>query len=211
MKNNETGEYELVVGNPQLLSAFVIVVLLCAAAFVMGYEVGQNTPRSAKAQAGTAAAVSTPPAANTQSPAPPVSTPAESNPSQPAETNPTQPPADDAAKPTEAPPQPTTQPAREFPAAPAPAPPVHQESAAPPATAAAPAGSYCQAMAVKQASDAQSLLQTLKDGGMPASLQTSADGLVRVMVGPYQDRAALSRAKTELETRFQIRGPICRQ
>jgi len=72
-------------------------------------------------------------------------------------------------------------------------------------------GSYCQVMAVRQASAAQSLLQTLKDGGMPASLQTSADGLVRVMVGPYQDRAALSRAKTELETRFQIRGPICRQ
>jgi cell division septation protein DedD len=65
-------------------------------------------------------------------------------------------------------------------------------------------------MAVRQASDAQSMLQTLKDGGMPASLQTGADGLVRVMVGPYSDRASLSRAKTELETRFQIRGPICR-
>jgi cell division septation protein DedD len=63
-------------------------------------------------------------------------------------------------------------------------------------------------MAVRQASDAQSLLQTLKDGGMPASLQSGADGWVRLMVGPYQDRDSLSRAKTELDTRFQIRNPI---
>ena len=192
MKNNETGEYELVVGNPQLLSGFVIVVLLCAAAFVMGYEVGQNTPRSARAQADTAAPVSPPAATDTRPPAVPVSPPRE------AEANPAQLPADDAGKPVEAPPQPTTQPAREIPAAPVPEAP------------AAPAGSYCQAMAVRQASDAQSLLQTLKDGGMPAGLQSGADGWVRVMVGPYQDRAALSHAKTELETRFQIRGPVCR-
>ena len=47
MKNNETGEYELVVGNRQLLSGFFVVVLLCAVAFAMGYVVGQNSPRSA--------------------------------------------------------------------------------------------------------------------------------------------------------------------
>jgi cell division septation protein DedD len=203
MKNDQTGEYELVVGNPQLLSGFVIVVLLCAAAFVMGYEVGQNTPRSAKAQADTAAPVSTPAPTDTRPPLVTVAPPMETNPTPPADAGQA---TGDAGKPAEAPPQPTTQPAREVPAAPPPAAPVRQETAAAP-----PAGAYCQAMAVKQASDAQSLLQTLKDGGMPATLQTSADGLVRVMVGPYQDRAALSRAKTELETRFQIRGPICRQ
>src|ERR1035438_6865526 len=43
MRNNETGEYELVVGNRQLLTGFFIVVLLCAAAFAMGYVVGENT------------------------------------------------------------------------------------------------------------------------------------------------------------------------
>jgi len=204
MKNDQTGEYELVVGNPQLLSGFVIVVLLCAAAFIMGYEVGQNTPRSAKAQADAAAPVSPPaaPAATPVSPPPEV---------QPAESSPAQPPADDAIKPAEAPPQPTTQPAREIPAA---APPAAPPAAAAPEAAAKPAppagSSYCQAMAVRQASDAQSLLQTLKDGGMPAALQNGADGWVRVMVGPYSDRVALSHAKTELETRFQIRGPVCR-
>src|SRR5213076_1890996 len=48
MKNSETGEFELVVGNKQLLSGFFIVVLLFAVAFAMGYVVGQNSPRSAK-------------------------------------------------------------------------------------------------------------------------------------------------------------------
>ena len=198
MKNNETGEYELVVGNPQLLSGFFIVVLLCGVAFAMGYVVGQNSPRSAKAQADTVAPVSPPVTTDTRSQAAqavPVSPPAET---QQAEANPAQPPAGSTDKPVEAPPQPTTQPARETPAASAPAAPVQQ----------APAGSYWQVMAVRQASDAQSLLQTLKDGGMPASLQSGADGWVRLMVGPYQDRDSLSRAKAELDTRFQIRNPI---
>src|ERR1022692_2352069 len=48
MRNNETGEFELVVGNKQLLSGFFIVVLLFAVAFAMGYVVGQNTQRPAK-------------------------------------------------------------------------------------------------------------------------------------------------------------------
>ena len=50
MRNNETGEFELVVGNRQLLSGFFIVVLLLAVAFAMGYVVGQNSPHSAKAR-----------------------------------------------------------------------------------------------------------------------------------------------------------------
>src|ERR1039458_122659 len=48
MRNNETGEFELVVGNKQLLSGFFIGVVLFALAFVMGYVVGQNTQRPAK-------------------------------------------------------------------------------------------------------------------------------------------------------------------
>src|ERR1035438_5524952 len=48
MRNNETGEFELVVGNRQLLSGFFIVVLLFAVAFAMGYVVGQNTQRPVK-------------------------------------------------------------------------------------------------------------------------------------------------------------------
>src|SRR5205807_1827309 len=50
MKNNETGEFELVVGNRQLLSGFAIVVLLFGVGVAMGYILGQNSPRSAKLQ-----------------------------------------------------------------------------------------------------------------------------------------------------------------
>ena len=53
MRNNETGEFELVVGNRQLLSGFFIVVLLFAVAFAMGYVVGQNSPRTAKTTGGS--------------------------------------------------------------------------------------------------------------------------------------------------------------
>ncbi|MDE3168310.1 MAG: hypothetical protein KGN36_21080, partial [Acidobacteriota bacterium] len=67
MRNNETGEFELVVGDRQLLSAFFIVVLLCAVAFAMGYVVGQNAPRSGKATA-ESAAQSQPPGAGDSRP-----------------------------------------------------------------------------------------------------------------------------------------------
>jgi cell division septation protein DedD len=192
MKNDQTGEYELVVGNPQLLSAFVVVVLLCAAAFVMGYEVGQNTPRSAKAQADTTAPVVSQPAT-----APPAQ-PAETAPAQPAETNP---PSGEAEKPVEPPPQPTTQPAREVPAAPAPAPPA-------PSAAAAPPGSYWQVAAYNKPADAQPIAQTLKDGNMPVVLRQGPDGLIHVLVGPYSDPASLSKARDALVSQFGIHDPI---
>ena len=47
MKNNETGEFELVMGNKQLLSGFFIVVVLFAVFFVMGYIAGRNSTRGA--------------------------------------------------------------------------------------------------------------------------------------------------------------------
>ena len=61
MRNSETGEFELTVGNRQLLSGFFIVVLLFAVAFAMGYVVGQNSPRSSKLAAEAASGSSLPP------------------------------------------------------------------------------------------------------------------------------------------------------
>src|SRR4051794_36404588 len=141
MRNNETGEFELVVGNRQLLSGFFIVVLLFAVAFAMGYVVGQNSPRAAR-QPETASA------------APPVSlTPADSRP-QPGAGMPAAPPpptdltpaaasgtAPDAAA------SPVTQPAQNTPVAA----PSTQGSA----------GSYWQVMAVSQ-TDAETVARALK-------------------------------------------------
>src|SRR5947207_152869 len=65
------GEYELVLGNRQLLSAFFVVVILFALFFTMGYIVGRNSasamatltstgPASATAKPATTVPTSTP-------------------------------------------------------------------------------------------------------------------------------------------------------
>src|SRR3954452_23959355 len=106
MRNNDTGEFELVVGNKQLLSGFFIVVLLFAVAFAMGYVVGQNSPRSAKMQAeaaGSPSRVQTsdggPQPASPAAPVPAPQQPAAQPTGEPPPPQPT----------TQAPPQPTTQ------------------------------------------------------------------------------------------------------
>ncbi len=43
MAKNEEGEFELVLGNRQLISVFLIVVILLAVFFSMGYIVGRNS------------------------------------------------------------------------------------------------------------------------------------------------------------------------
>jgi cell division septation protein DedD len=43
MSKNEVGEFELVLGNKQLLSVFFIVVILLGVFFTMGYIVGRNS------------------------------------------------------------------------------------------------------------------------------------------------------------------------
>jgi len=54
MPRNEEGEFELVLGNRQLLSVFFIVVVLLGVFFVMGYILGKNsspaTPEVASAR-----------------------------------------------------------------------------------------------------------------------------------------------------------------
>jgi cell division septation protein DedD len=181
MRNKETGEFELVVGDRQLLSGFFIVVLLLAVVFAMGYEVGLNSPRSGKSDV----AASTPAAPAEEHP-PAASALPQSAAAAPA----TEPAAGDGAQPPSAePPQPTTQPARE--GAPAPA-------------AAAPPGSYLQVMACKNPVDAQDLLQTLKDGGMPAFLRSDPDNMAHLLVGPYSDPQSKAKAKSDLESRFGL-------
>ena len=43
MPRNEDGEFELILGNKQLLSVFFIVVILLGVFFTMGYIVGRNS------------------------------------------------------------------------------------------------------------------------------------------------------------------------
>ncbi|MCC6540266.1 MAG: hypothetical protein IT162_22155, partial [Bryobacterales bacterium] len=74
MPHNEEGEFELVLGNKQLLSVFFLVVLLLGVFFSMGYIVGRNTAPTA-----TTVATSKPPlvvdsSGSTPAPLPPVPT-----------------------------------------------------------------------------------------------------------------------------------------
>jgi uncharacterized iron-regulated membrane protein len=188
MKNNETGEFELVLGNRHLLSGFFVVALLFGVAFAMGYIVGRNSAPSGKAE--TAAASPNP-------------TPRDQRPqaASPAEPAPAPPPAQEAApseestasdKPADVPAQPTTQPARDVQAAaPPPAP-------APAAAPEAASGTYWQVIAVPQA-QAEIVAKALKDKGFPTSLGQGPNNLVRVLVGPYPDTQSLGEAKSKLE------------
>jgi cell division protein FtsN len=203
------GEYELVLGNRQLLSAFFIIVILFGVFFTMGYVVGRN---SAPAAAASPMPV---PVATSQRPDAASSPPVQSAP----------PPA---AAPTETP---TTAPVQETKPAKQPdtvetkpvAPPAgHQAprkietqvevSTLPPRASARPASAsgavavnpgpgnmYLQVAAAAQP-QAGVVVDTLKQKGFPALLAQGPNAtLFRVMVGPFADASTLGKAKADLE------------
>jgi cell division septation protein DedD len=185
MRNKETGEFELVVGDKQLLSGFFIGVVLLAVVFAMGYVLGQSSPKSAKVSAETAAP------SNSAAEIRPQASPAASGREPPASapvlnTDP----APGEERPAEAPPQPTTVPAKEdsAPAAPARAEPAPEVANA----------NYWQVLAGSQTS-ADALFQTLKGRGFPVSTRPGPNNLTLVWVGPYTDKESLGRAKKRLE------------
>jgi cell division septation protein DedD len=173
------GEYELVLGNRQLLSAFFIVVILFALFFTMGYIVGRNSapssmasttvPVQSTASARPLATGAAPPAAETASDTP-----------KPAETA-----ADDDK------PAPTTRPV---------SPPDTTASRETPTLAEPrPGQTFLQVAAVGQP-QAGAVVETLKARGFPARLTPGPTGTIfRVVVGPYADAAALGKAKADLE------------
>jgi hypothetical protein len=197
MRNNETGEFELVVGDRQLLSAFFIVVLLCAVAFAMGYVVGQNAPKSGKV---TAEAAPSTPQSNSGADARPQPLPPAPAPQTAAAAAP-----DPSAPQAESTPQPTTQPSQGSepmkPTSPQPAKATTAVSAASTGLVEPedlPPGNFWQVMAVGQQT-AEMFRTTLKDHGFSVILSPAPRGLIRVLVGPYPDTQALGKAKTDLE------------
>ncbi len=194
------GEYELVLGNRQLLSAFFIIVILFGVFFTMGYVVGRNSGPAAAA-AGAPATVATsqrPEAAGPAAPAPSSSAappkeeakePAPQE-TKPVETQPVAPPerVPEKAEAAHAPPP------RRAPAAKA-----VETSGAAVAVNPGPGNMYLQVEAVAQP-QASVVVDTLKQKGFPALLaQSSNPNLFRVMVGPFPNAAALGKAKAGLE------------
>jgi cell division septation protein DedD len=209
MKNNETGEFELVLGNRQLLSGFFVVALLFGVAFAMGYIVGRNSTPSPKLQAETAAGgtVAAVPDAHTApggSPTP-AETPAPADSAKPAAGTEEAAPADSNDSSPQTQPALTTQPARDEPGATAGASlPAKTAAATEPAPAETgaeepAAGTYWQVTAIAPP-QAEVFAKVLRDKGFHVSLTPGTKGLMRVLVGPYADREALGHAKSDLES-----------
>ena len=182
MKNKETGEFELVVGNGQIISGFFILALLLAVFFAMGFIVArakyQQEPATTTASATqadtrqqTAAQAPVPLPSSDQPPADVKGAGAGEDAGRaPAEGAQVAPPE----KPVEAAPQPA-------------------------AAGDAGQGSYWQVTSTKDPSAARAMLQSMKDMGLPASLSPGPNDFTRVLVGPYSDTATMAKVKTQLE------------
>lgn len=181
MATKSDGEFEVLLGNTQLLSLFVIVVILLAVFFTMGYVLGRHSgAASTDAIASKEPAVQMPPrAAPSESPAPssnPASTPAESA------AEPAAPVASPAPPPDARPKPPTRQPA-------------------PPAAPSAPAAgqTFLQVVAGKRP-DAELVAGVLTKKGFSTVLAPSpTEGVFRVLVGPLSDASTIASIRTRLE------------
>lgn len=110
MPKNDDGEFELILGNRQLLSVFFIVVILLGVFFTMGYIVGRNSGVVTAEVTPVPSVDSRPPAADAPAkasePAPAPPTPTETTPQQ------SEPPAPVAVRETEPPKREPKAPAR---------------------------------------------------------------------------------------------------
>jgi cell division septation protein DedD len=192
MPKNETGEFELVLGNRQLLSGFAVVAILFGVFFAMGYIVGRNSTPSARllasdtqgSQSGTNGTAVQPDAVRAQSQPPAQQAPPS------AEASAAQPPA-----PAEAPPPPPARPPETAKLAEKP------PEAAPSVQSAESlqTGTYLQVIATIK-TDAEVISKSLQERRFPAVITPSSlEGRFRVLVGPYRETGAVGGAKTELE------------
>jgi len=181
LPKNEEGEFELILGNRQLLSVFFIVVILLGVFFTMGYIVGRNSMPLVGAEIASARKPDVKPLV-VDSPAPKTEPPPAAPAAQtaPAETPAAAPPAVEKQKPPE---KPKAEPPRAEKAAGAPA----------------PGQTYLQLAATTQR-EAEALVDVLRKNQFKASIQEVPDkpGLFRVLVGPLGD-ADVNKARADLQ------------
>jgi hypothetical protein len=206
---NEDGEFELVLGNRQLISVFLIVVILLGVFFSMGYIVGRNSAPvvAESARESKPGIVHAPPPSDASSPEMfKTSEPAPASP----ETTPSHAdsgthPAKDVAQSAPAP-------------APAPTPPPKAKSspippAAPP-TASVSAdvapGQYWQVVATARP-DAEIITETLNKKGFHTVMAPAPkEGVFRVLVGPLKDASTQAQTRTGLEA-AGFKNPLARR
>jgi len=205
LAKNEEGEFELVLGNRQLISVFLIVVILLAVFFSMGYIVGRNsapgtateTARNSKPSEPASAETPAPPSAAQETPAPPADD---------AHATTTQPEKPAAAR-SEAPPAPAAKAAKPEPV---------KESKAEPAPERVPSsgelapGQYWQVVATARP-DAEIIAEALTKKGFHALVVPAPkEGVFRVVVGPLKDASVQAQTRTGLEA-AGFKNPLMRR
>jgi len=189
----EQSEFELVLGNKQLLSVFFIVVVLLAVFFFMGYVVGRNSGTAMAANAHVVAASGTETAPRT-SPMPSPAAPAE----QPA-------PSATDSTPTTPEPQPTAAAKTEPPPAPA-----ESQTPSPQSIGEPPSGTTWLQVVATTRPDAELIGETLSKRGFHTQVAPAPNGFFRVLVGPAKGAAEISDLRTRLEG-AGFRNPIVRK
>jgi cell division protein FtsN len=200
MAKNEVGEFELVLGNKQLLSVFFIVVILLGVFFTMGYIVGRNSG-GGTLEAGNRKGPDGKPTIIDSPGAPPPTqvptaseqpTPAAEPKREPKKEEPSPAPVVETPKPVEAKKADKKKDDKkksEAAAEPAPA----------PASTGALAGTYLQLAAVPKA-EADLLISVLRKKGFSAAAGPGPkdSNLFRVLVGPLSGADAISSTRTSL-------------
>jgi len=214
MPRNDEGEFELVLGNKQLLSVFFIVIILMGVCFAMGYIIGRNTIPAgsdviARNRKEAPAIVVDPNAAS----------PAEH--SQPSSLAPGQVSVGGVPEPVA---QPAPAPAKPAPATGEPAKPAPVEARTPskaepppppaggPGRVVEPAAGqiFLQVLAVARP-DAELTVETLAKKGFRAVVAPGPnEKLFRVLVGPLKDQPDIAQTRTALED-VGFRSPIVRK
>jgi cell division septation protein DedD len=193
MAKNEEGDFELILGNRQLLSVFFIVVVLLGVFFTMGYIVGRNSPlttaeatpaekvdkKESKPMVVDSAGTREPPSKEPAKEAPPP-VPTETAAQQPAESKP----------------------AAQAPAKPEPRKPEAVKTKPEPAKSAAvdrPSGTYLQLAATSQ-HEADIEVDVLRRKGFRAMSAEIPEkpGTFRVLVGPFPD-SDTNKMRTDLQ------------
>jgi cell division septation protein DedD len=207
LSKNDEGEFELILGNRQLISVFLIVVVLLGVFFSMGYIVGRNSsPASAASEArnGKSNSDTHPPESGSND------GPSSAEPAQPPDNG-----APDDSGPATTPPSLTKAERTATKPAPAKPKPSAAGDAAPaperaPGTGQVAGGQYWQVVATSRP-DAEIIAEALAKKGFHALLAPAPkDGVFRVLVGPLADAPTQAQTRTNLEA-AGFKNPIMRK
>ncbi|HEV8145215.1 MAG TPA: SPOR domain-containing protein [Bryobacteraceae bacterium] len=190
MPRNEDGEFELILGNRQLLSVFFIIVILLGVFFTMGYIVGRNSAPLTEITSTTkqvAKPIVVEPAPNRQPEAPKPETPPAAAPTETAAQRP--PETVETKKPT---PLPKFEPEKKTESKKLP--PISSTTADPVVGA-----TYLQ-LAATARGEAEIMVDLLRKKHFPAIASEVPEkaGLFRVLVGPLAEGAA-NKTKSQLQ------------